>query len=210
MLSFEVLVTFFFATTVFAFMPGPAMLYAAAQTVARGQRAGWMAALGLHVGGYVHVLAAAFGLAVLLAAVPPLYMFLKFIGAGYLIWLGFKLFKTKKPLVTTSLEIETKSPRRAFWESFMVEVLNPKTAIFFLAFLPQFTDVSAGSPIWLQLFVLGAIVNVIFSSADVLCVILANKITRFLSGSRTAGRLAQRIGGGILIALGVNLAINRQ
>ncbi len=208
--NFEVLIAFFIATTVFAYMPGPAMLYAAAQTMALGRRAGWFAALGIHVGGYAHVAAAALGLAVLFEAVPTLYIALKIVGAAYLIWLGCKLFIGKSSLTTNSLQIEQKGPRRAFWDSIAVEVLNPKTAIFFLAFLPQFTDPSASFPIWLQLLILGTIVNFMFSSADVVCVLLADKVSVFLRGSRSAGRLAQRVGGSILVALGLNVAFNRQ
>ena len=208
--SSDILIAFFLATAVFAYMPGPATLYAAAQTLARGRRAGWMAALGIHIGGYVHVVAAALGLAILFTTVPVLYTVLKFAGAAYLIWLGLKLFFSGEQLATSSLEFKAKSPRRAFWQSVTVEVLNPKTAIFYLAFLPQFTDVSAGLPVWLQLLVLGTIVNVMFSSADVLCVLLADKITEFLKNSGSANRIAQRIGGGLLVGLGLKLAANRQ
>ncbi|MBU2980243.1 LysE family translocator [Lentibacter algarum] len=205
----DLLIAFFIAATIFAYMPGPAMLYTAAQTLARGRRAGWFAALGIHIGGYAHVLAAALGLAVLFQAVPSLYLALKFIGAAYLIWLGFKLFVSKAPTETSSLQIERKSPRRAFCDSIAVEVLNPKTALFYLAFLPQFTDPSASFPIWLQLLTLGTIVNFMFSSADVLCVLLADKVSTFLQGSQSAGRLAQKLGGSILIGLGLNVALNR-
>ncbi|MFQ6550370.1 LysE family translocator [Aestuariibius sp. 2305UL40-4] len=207
--SADLLAAFFVATAVFAYMPGPAMLYATAQTIARGRRAGWMAALGIHLGGYVHVAAAALGLAILFEAVPVLYTVLKLAGAAYLIWLGVTLFRSDARLHDVGAQIVAKSPRRAFWESVTVEVLNPKTAIFYLAFLPQFTDPAAAWPIGMQLFVLGAIVNVVFSSADVLCVLLADRVSLFLRNSRRAGRLAQRIGGGILVALGLNVALNR-
>ena len=90
----DILIAFFLAASVFAYLPGPAMLYAAAQTMARGRRAGWFAALGIHIGGYVHVLAAAFGLAILFQMVPVLYLILKLVGAAYLIWLGIKLWRS--------------------------------------------------------------------------------------------------------------------
>lgn len=208
--SIELLVAFFIATSVFAYMPGPAMLYAAAQTMARGKKAGWLAAIGIHVGGYAHVAAAALGLAVLFDIVPFLYTALKFAGAAYLIWLGISLFRSPQPIGVSSLTIDAKSPRRAFWESVTVEVLNPKTAIFYVAFLPQFIDPAAAFPIWMQLFVLGTLVNIMFSSADAICVLLADKVTAVLRGSQAAGRIAQRIGGSILIGLGINVALNRQ
>jgi len=208
--SYEIMIAFFLATAVFAYMPGPSTMYAAAQTIARGRRAGWMASLGIHAGGYVHVAAAALGLAILFTTVPLLYTVLKFAGALYLIWLGLKLFFSGQQLTSSNLEFDAKSPRRAFWESITVEVLNPKTAIFYVAFLPQFTDASAGLPVWSQLLILGTIVNIMFSSADVLCVLLADKVTRLLKNSSSANRIAQKIGGGLLVVLGLNLAIDRQ
>lgn len=207
---FDVLIAFIVATSVFAYMPGPSTLYAAAQTIARGQRAGWFAALGIHLGGYVHVIAAAVGLAVLFQAVPTLYLALKLAGAAYLIWLGIKMFVGDKSVSTENNLNPPKSPKRAFWESVTVEILNPKTAIFYVAFLPQFADPNAALAIWAQLLILGTIVNVMFSSADVLCVILADKVIKLFKSSGSANRIAQKIGGGILVALGANLALNRQ
>lgn len=204
----DLLIPFFMAAAVFAYMPGPALLYTSAQTIARGRRAGWLAVLGLHVGGYAHVLAAAFGLAVLFETVPILFTALKLFGAAYLCWLGVKLIIAKRP-DRAAFEVATHSPRRAFYDSVTVEVLNPKTALFFLAFLPQFTDPAAALPLWGQLLVLGTIVNVMFSSADVVCVVLADRVGRWLSGSPNANRLVQRLGGGVLIALGVNLATQK-
>jgi len=208
--SFELLIAFLLATSIFAYMPGPSTLYAAAQTIARGRRAGWFAALGIHLGGYVHVLAAAVGLAFLFEAVPTMYLALKLAGAGYLIWLGVKMFLAKQDAEASADTIGQKSARRAFWESVSVEVLNPKTAIFYVAFLPQFADPNASFAIWLQLLILGTIVNLMFSSADALCVILADKVAAFFKSSGSANRLAQRVGGSILVALGTNLAFDRQ
>ena len=106
----------------------------------------------------------------------------------------------------TAQEVALKSPKRAFFESMTVEILNPKTAIFYLAFLPQFTDVAAAFPIWLQLVILGIVVNVVFSSADVVCVFLANKIATSFKKSPAANRLAERLGGGLLVGLSAHLA----
>ncbi len=206
--SLELLTAFAVATLIFGYMPGPALLYAAAQTIARGRKAGWMAALGLHIGGYVHVIAAAFGLALLFQAVPTLYLVLKLVGAAYLVWLGARLILSARTSVAQMPTVAVKSPRRAFWESVTVEVLNPKTALFYLAFLPQFTDAAASFPIWLQLLVLGTIVNVVFSSADVLCVLLADRVTAALRGAPSGGLWLRRLGGGLLIGLGGKLALD--
>lgn len=208
--SLEILAAFILATSIFAYMPGPSTLYAAAQTMARGRRAGWFAALGIHIGGYVHVLAAAIGLAFLFEAVPPLYLALKLAGAAYLVCLGFSMIRGASNAHTAPDRAGPKSARRAFWQSASVEILNPKTALFYLAFLPQFADPSAAFPIWMQLLILGTMVNVMFSSADVICVILADKIASFFKTSGSGHRLAQRLGGSILIALGINLAFDKR
>jgi threonine/homoserine/homoserine lactone efflux protein len=205
----DILLAFLLAAGIFAYMPGPALLYAAAQTIARGRKAGFLAALGLHVGGYVHVIAAAFGLAIVFKLVPSLYLILKFVGASYLVWLGLRMIFQKPQLVSTHEATITKTPRRVFWESVSVEVLNPKTALFFLAFLPQFTDPGAAFPIWLQLLILGTVVNIMFSSADIVCVMLSDRISTLMKASAKASRWTARLGGSILVALGLNIVLRR-
>ncbi|KQV63760.1 LysE family translocator [Rhizobium sp. Root1220] len=207
--STELLITFFVTTALFAYVPGPAMLYAAAQTLARGRKAGLMATLGIHLGCYVHVVAAAAGLSIIFHAVPVLYMAVKLIGAGYLVWLGVSLFRARTQPDASVSGLQPKSGRRAFFESITVEVLNPKTAIFFMAFLPQFIDASASFPVWLQFFILGTIVNLTFSSADIVCVMLAGAVTSRLRRSSSAQRLVQRAGGAMLVGLGTHLALQR-
>jgi len=208
--SFEVLLPFFVAIAIFAYIPGPAMIYATAQTIAWGNSAGLMAALGIHLGGYFHVFAAAAGLAILFQLVPALYTAFKFVGAAYLIWLGIKLFRSNSAVTTSVHDFEAISPRKAFWSSILVELLNPKTAIFFLTFLPQFADPGASWPVWAQLLILGTIVNLMFSSADLACVILSTRALRMLKKSELTTRLARRLGGSLLIGLGVHLAASRQ
>uniref|UniRef100_UPI0028B11C18 LysE family translocator n=1 Tax=Rhizobium sp. TaxID=391 RepID=UPI0028B11C18 len=149
------------------------------------------------------------GLSIIFHAVPVLYMAVKLAGAAYLVWLGISLFRSKSQGETTLAAIDPKSGRRAFVESISIEVLNPKTAIFFLAFLPQFIDPAASFPVWLQFVLLGTIVNFIFSSADIVCVMLAGAVVSRLKRSGSAQRLVQRAGGGILIGLGAHLALQR-
>ena len=207
--SLDILLPFLLAATLFAYMPGPSMLYTSAQTMARGRAAGLMAALGVHLGGYAHVIAAAAGLSVLFAAVPTLYSVLKFAGAMYLVWLGISLIRQKPDHTVPVLETFSKSGRRAFLESVTVEVLNPKTAIFFIAFLPQFTDPAALFPIWAQLTALGIIANILFSSADVACVFVAGAVLGRLKGSGAMQKIAQTTGGALLMGLGVHLALQK-
>jgi threonine/homoserine/homoserine lactone efflux protein len=177
---------------------------------AGGRRAGWLSALGLHLGGYVHISAAAFGLAVLLETVPALYAALKLAGAAYLAWLGVRLLVSIDPLPGPIAASGRGADRRAIRDSILVEALNPKTALFYLAFLPQFTDLSASWPFWAQALVLGTIVSFMFSATDVACILFSDRLTRRLAASPWARRLAQRIGGGVLVALGVHLAASRQ
>jgi threonine/homoserine/homoserine lactone efflux protein len=133
----------------------------------------------------------------------------KLVGAAYLVWLGISLFRAKRQGETTLAAVDPKSGRRAFIESISIEVLNPKTAIFFLAFLPQFIDPAAAFPVWLQFVLLGTIVNFTFSSADIVCVMLAGAIVSRLKRSNSAQRLVQRAGGAMLVGLGAHLALQR-
>jgi threonine/homoserine/homoserine lactone efflux protein len=207
---FELLIPFFVATSIFACIPGPGLLYAAARTISHGRQAGLLAAAGLHVGGYAHILAAAFGLAAILHAVPALYGAVKIAGAGYLIWLGYRMFVSQDMLTRSDPSASAARPRKALTQSIVVELLNPKTALFYLSFLPQFVDSSASFPVWLQVLVLGAIVNLMFSGTDILCVLLSERAMRLLTMSQVASRIAHRVGGGILMGLGINLAVTRQ
>lgn len=209
--SLDLLLTFFVATALFACVPGPGMLYAAAQTVARGRRAGWLSALGFHIGGYVHVAAAAFGLSLLLETVPlayttvPLaYTTVKLAGATYLVWLGVRFFFS--PGIAAAPQAARVPQRHALRDSIVVEVLNPKIALFYLAFLPQFTDVSAALPVWGQVLVLGTVVSFMFSATDAVCILLAAHVAKSLATSQRMARVARRLAGVIMIALGIRLA----
>lgn len=211
--SIEILITFITATILFAYIPGPALLYASAQTVARGRRAGLMASLGLHIGGYFHVFAATLGLSALFHSVPILYMIIKIVGALYLVYLGFNMLKSafinNQQSNIEIKPIKEKSVKRAFFESVTVEVLNPKTAIFFIAFLPQFIDPLASFPIWLQFLILGVIVNVILASADLVCVYFAGYLVDKLRESTTTAKVMEGIGGTILVGLGTHLVLQK-
>ncbi|MEM6847930.1 MAG: LysE family translocator [Pseudomonadota bacterium] len=211
MADWSVLLAFFSAALVIGYMPGPAMVYATAQALARGRRAWFMAALGLHLGCYVHVAAAALGLSALFVAVPWLYMVVKLLGAGYLTYLGARLILRSEPQ-THELSVilpPQRSARAAFLQSMIVEILNPKTALFFLAFLPQFVDQSGSLPIWAQLLILGTAVNVIFSSADVVCVTFVGVLSERLRRSGAGRRFGRVVCGSALMGLGASLALTK-
>lgn len=211
----ETLLAFAAATLLFAYMPGPAILYTAAQTLARGRRAGLLAAIGIHCGGYLHVAAAALGLSAILLHVPEAYAAVKLAGAGYLVWLGVQMMRRRVDFSALPALQEGRSARRAFFgraffESIAVEVLNPKAALFFLAFLPQFVDPAATLPVWAQFLVLGTLVNLAFSSADLLTVALTARILGRLRRSSVLQRLFRLAGGGLLVALGLRLGFSER
>ncbi|MBN9672873.1 LysE family translocator [Labrenzia aggregata] len=204
----ETLLAFIAATALFAYMPGPALLYTAAQTIARGKRAGFMAAAGIHLGCYVHVLAAAFGLSAIFTVVPALYFALKLAGGFYLIYLGLQMIRTRIAAGPMP-HLPQKTSRRAFADSVLVEVLNPKVAIFFIAFLPQFVSPDAGLPVWAQFLILGTFVNCAFTSADIVTVLFASEIKRRLTRASRFQDLARWLGGSLLVGLGLKLATDR-
>lgn len=203
----DTLLAFLLATLVFAAMPGPAILYAAARTLAQGRAAGLRAALGIAIGGLVHVAAAALGLSALFHAVPPLYLAVKLAGAAYLVWLGIGMVRSRAadlvPATTTT------TTAAALRQSILVEVLNPKTALFFLAFLPQFVDPTAPLPVPAQFVILGTTVTAIFGAADLLAVCFAAAIAGRLAAGGRAALWTNRAGGALLVGLGLRLAAER-
>lgn len=206
--SFDHLIPFFVATFLIAVFPGPALLYTAAQTLARGRFAGCMAALGIHLGGYAHVLAAVLGLSAIFRHVPELYLAVKIAGAVYLVWLGIGIVRGRTDAQALP-QVRARSARRALAESIVVQVLNPKVALFYIAFLPQFVDPAAAAPVWLQLLALGVIVNGAFATADFSAVLLTSAILFGLRRNRAVERVARLFGGSALIGLGTHLAISR-
>jgi threonine/homoserine/homoserine lactone efflux protein len=206
--SLEYLIPFVAATFVFAVMPGPAILYTAAQTIARGRRGGYLAAAGLHAGGLLHVAAAAAGLAAIFRHVPEAYAAVKLAGAVYLVWLGIGILRGS-PEARDLPPVRDAATRRAFIQSVTVEILNPKSAVFFLAFLPQFVDPGAALPVWGQLLALGWIVNLAFSAGDLATIWLTSAMLSRLRRSGLAQRPTRLMGGGLLIGLGAHLALAR-
>jgi threonine/homoserine/homoserine lactone efflux protein len=208
-LDLDTFLAFLAATALFAYMPGPALLYTAARTIAGGRRAGYFAALGVHAGGYVHVIAAALGLSILFEAVPLAYAALKILGACYLLWLAFGFLRralAPSPTNDTTSAPPQKSARRAFLDSVLVEALNPKVALFYLAFLPQFVSAEAALSLPLQFLLLGIFVNLAFSSADLIVVLLADKLMGAIKRGDRGRRWLEALGGSILLLLGLRLA----
>ncbi|CAN5244663.1 LysE family translocator [soil metagenome] len=208
MASWETLLAFATLTLVVAYFPGPALLYTAAQTIAHGRRAGFMAMLGIHLGCYIHVFAAAFGLSAVFKHVPELYFAVKMVGAAYLVWLGIGMIRSR--LVAADVPVaEPKTVRRALIDSFIVEVLNPKVALFFIALLPQFVDPAASLPVWAQFLILGTVVNFACSSADLITVLGASAVVRTMKATKAGFVFGRWLGGSLMIGLGLKLATDK-
>lgn len=208
MASWETLVAFATVTILVAYFPGPALLYTAAQTISHGRKAGLMAMLGIHLGCYLHVFAAAFGLSAVFRHVPELYMAVKIAGALYLVWIGIGMIRSRLGAADQPLA-PAKTVKRALLDSFIVEVLNPKVALFFIALLPQFVDPAGSLPVWAQLLVLGVIVNFAFSSADLVTVFGASFVVGAMKKTRAGFAFGRWIGGSLMIGLGLKLATDR-
>ena len=207
--SWETLLAFATVTLLIAYFPGPALLYTAAQTIAHGRKAGLMAMLGIHLGCYVHVFAAAFGLSAVFKHVPELYLAVKIAGALYLVWLGIGMIRSRLGSAADQPVAPPKTVKRALVDSFIVEILNPKVALFFIALLPQFVDPTASLPVWAQFLILGTIVNFAFSSADLVTVFGASLVMKTMKASRAGFGIGRWLGGGMMIGLGVKLAVDK-
>ena len=208
MASCETLLAFATVTLLVAYFPGPALLYTAAQTIAHGRRAGLTAMLGIHLGCYVHVVAAAFGLSAVFKHVPELYMAVKLAGAAYLVWMGIGMIRSRLD-GGAMIARPPKTARRALADSIVVSVLNPKVALFFIALLPQFADPAGSLPIWAQLLILGTIVNLSFSSADLVTVFGASFVMKLMKASRHGFGIGRWLGGSLMIGLGLKLATEK-
>lgn len=202
---------FFLAAIAIAISPGPGIFYVAARTLAGGRREGLASSFGTGLGGMVHVAAGAVGVSALLLASAESFALLKIAGAAYLVWLGIKTMREAGREAQTAIDIraEPTGARRAFREGIVVEALNPKTAAFFLAFLPQFVDPAAG-PVWLQFLLLGLVSVILNTMADVAVVVVASR-ARSMAIARPFLLQRLRQGAGLAIAsLGLALVFARR
>jgi threonine/homoserine/homoserine lactone efflux protein len=201
------LLAFIVAAVVLAITPGPGIAYVVARTVAGGRSEGLASCLGTGLGGLVHVLAAAFGLSLLIAQSAWAFNLVKFVGAGYLVYLGVRMLmhREKADALPT---VRAQGARRAFMEGILVEALNVKTALFFLAFLPQFSVPDA--PVAAQLVLLGCICVALNTLVDVVAVLGSDRLLKSSAARAARAKLLNRISGGTMVALGVFLATARR
>ena len=198
---------FLVAAVVLAITPGPGIAYVVARTVAGGRSEGLASCLGTGIGGMLHVLAAALGLSLIVAQSAVAFNLVKYLGAAYLIYLGIRLLLRKeqdfgvKPLAA-------QGARRALSEGVVVEALNVKTALFFLAFLPQF--VSASEPLAPQLVLLGSICVALNTLVDVMAVFAADHLLKSDTARAARARLLTLTSGVTMIGLGAYLALAKR
>jgi threonine/homoserine/homoserine lactone efflux protein len=198
---------FLAAACIIALSPGPGIFYVAARTLADGRRAGLASSLGTGLGGLVHVAAGAIGVSALIVASAEAFAALKIAGAFYLVWLGIKTAREAGiDIVATT---GGGSAARAFRDGIVVEALNPKTAAFFLAFLPQFVDPAAG-PVWLQFLGLGLISVTLNTAVDVIVVVTAARARSMARARPALLRRLRRGAGAVLAGLGLSLLLARR
>jgi threonine/homoserine/homoserine lactone efflux protein len=189
-------------------IPGPAVLYIVTRSVDQGRAAGLASVCGVHVGTLVHVAAAALGLSALLMSSATAYHAVRWLGAAYLIWLGVRrlLARDEDAPATPGPGARRRGLGRIFAQGVVVNVLNPKTALFFLAFLPQFVDVSRGS-VPLQVVVFGVAFVLLGLVSDGTYALLASTGAGWLRRRRGVARTSRLVSGGVLISLGVTTAL---
>src|ERR687898_967434 len=191
-------------------VPGPAVFYVVARSVEGGRITGLVSVLGVELGTLVHVVFAAAGLSAIVASSATAFSFVKLLGAAYLVWLGLQhILARESDAETPETGGETRLPR-VFAQSVLVQVLNPKVALFFLAFLPQFVDPSRGAA-WTQVMVLGATLALLGLFTDGLYALLGGTAGNWLRRKGENGsfrRLRRYVPGGVYIALGAATAVS--
>jgi threonine/homoserine/homoserine lactone efflux protein len=198
---------FILAALVLAITPGPGIAYVVARTVAGGRSEGLASCIGTGLGGMLHVGAAALGLSLIVAQSATAFNLVKYLGAAYLVYLGVRLLLRKDEALVAPT-VAAQGARRALFEGIAVEALNVKTALFFLAFLPQF--VAPGEPLAAQLVLLGSICVVLNTLVDVIAVFAADRLLQSGTARSARARLLTRASGVTMLGLGAYLALARR
>jgi threonine/homoserine/homoserine lactone efflux protein len=193
------------AALLFLAIPGPSVFYIVTRSLVQGRHAGVVSMLGVQTGGLVHVVAAAFGVSALIASSAEAFTVVKYAGAAYLVLLGLRKLLAADEEAEPELS-GSASRSHLFWHGVVVNVLNPKTALFFLAFLPQFVDPSAG-PVAPQMLVLGTLLVGLGVLSDGTYALLAAGAGRRLRSAAATRRVLERTSGGVFVGLGVVAAL---
>jgi threonine/homoserine/homoserine lactone efflux protein len=202
--SHSTLVLFVGAAIVLLVIPGPAVFYIVGRSIGHGRSAGLVSVLGIHVGTLIHVAAASVGLSALLVSSAAAFATVKYLGAAYLIYLGVQKLRHDESLELSDDASRIKL-RHIFAQGVVVNVLNPKTALFFFAFLPQFVDPSRGNVAG-QIFFLGVVLIALGLTSDTLWALFAGTVAHLLRRNPRWMRTQRYVSGGMLISLGVATA----
>ena len=205
MFSLPNLPIFLLAALILLITPGPAVLYIVARSLDQGRLAGFVSVLSIEVGNFVHVLAATLGLSAILVSSALAFSIIKYLGAAYLIYLGVRRLLECEPEHQPTT-IQRQSLKRIFRQGILVAILNPKTALFFFAFLPQFVDSSKGL-FTLQLLTLGCLFILMAIITDSLYALLAGTVGQWLKGTRSFLRVERYLIGTVYIGLGLMAAL---
>ena len=189
--------------------PGNDMLYVAARSTSQGIKAGIISSLGIMAGCMVHILTAVIGLSAIIAQSALAFNIIKYVGAAYLVYLGIRSIISRKKTFDVKNKMQQQSYTRIFWQGVLTNVLNPKVALFFLAFLPQFINVESKHTA-LQILFLGTWFNVGGTLVNIMVAILFGKIGTWLSQSPRFIQWQERITGAMLIALGIKVALSKK
>lgn len=199
---------FFGAAFALAIAPGPGMLYVAARSISGGRAEGLASSFGTALGGFVHVIGGAIGVSAILMASAEIFTALKVVGAVYLVWLGIRTWR-QAGFDLTDIAVKPAGIRRAFLEGIVVEVFNPKTAAFFLAFVSQFVDPAKGN-VALQFIALGAISVTLNTTPDIVIALFAGRVRKGLVARPRLMKRVQKASGALLMSLGLALAFARR
>jgi threonine/homoserine/homoserine lactone efflux protein len=195
---------FLLAAVALLAVPGPAVLYVVSQSIEGGRRAGLVSTVGIHCGTLVHVAAAALGLSSLLVSSTRAFEAVKYAGAAYLVFLGMRTLLTHRPAdAQPSAQLDT---RGRLTRGAVVQILNPKTTLFFFAFLPQFVDVDSGAA-GLQILIFGLTFAVLGLLSDGGYALAAGTLAARLRSSDRAAAAGRWVSGTILVGLGLTAAL---
>ena len=201
------LLAFSVAALVLFVVPGPAVLYIVARSVDQGRNAGLVSVLGVGLGSMVHVMAAALGLSAVLVQSATAFRTVKYLGAAYLVYLGIRRLLGRGDDIVRANGGGNRSLRRIFFQGVWVNILNPKTALFFFAFLPQFVNVEAGS-VGLQIFFLGALLVVMGIITDGAYAMAAGSLGEWMKNRPRVVTAQRWFAGGVFISLGLATALS--
>lgn len=196
---------FLSAAILLAIAPGPGMLYVLARSLGGGRREGLLSALGTFFGGMVHVFAAAAGVSIILARSAVAFATVQYLGAAYLCFLGIRMILDARKKEDGISLAEVSHSKNPFWQGVMTEVLNPKTALFFLSFIPQFVDRGHGH-VFMQFVLLGTLSVTLNTSADIVVTLVAGPLGQRIRGSARFRRRQRTLTGAVMIGLGTYLA----